>query len=255
MVYYLFFDLDGTLTNPIEGITSCIRYALEHFGVEVEDQYALKRYIGPPLNVSFSDYFEGERIAEAVAKYRERYNVLGWKENEPYPGIVDALRRLREAGFRTCMATSKPEVFARRIADLFGMTEHFDYLCGASMDGTINTKEDVIRYAMEKAGITDPEEILMIGDRFHDVEGAAVFGIPTLGVTYGFGSREELEKAGAVAVVDTVEEMERYCMDVNSRFKQMRRMTSLCLEEPAEEPCEQSCKEFSGEPCEQKGEE
>lgn len=223
VVKYLFFDLDGTLTNPVEGITNCIKYALESYGVSVEDKYALKRYIGPPLSVTFSEYFEGEQIQEAVAKYRERYNVYGWCENEPYPGIADALKRLKDAGFRVCMATSKPEVFAKRIAEHFGFAEHFHAICGASMDGKINTKEEVIRHAIETAGVEDVEEILMIGDRHHDVEGAAACGIPTLGVLYGFGDREELEKAGAVAIVSTVEEMAEYCMDVNHRYKQPRR--------------------------------
>ncbi len=222
MVYYLFFDLDGTLTNPVEGITNSIKYALESFGVAVEDKYALTRYIGPPLNVTFAEYFEGEQIAEAVAKYRERYSVYGWCENELYPGIKEALCSLRDAGFRLCMATSKPEVFARRIAEHFGIEECFAYICGASMDGRINTKEEVLRYAMETAGVTDPTEIMMVGDRYHDVEGASALGIPTLGVTYGFGSYEELAEAGAVAIVSTVEEMHDYCMDVNHCFKQKR---------------------------------
>ncbi len=222
MTKYLFFDLDGTLTNPVEGITRSIQYALESQGVEVEDRYALKRYIGPPLSVTFAEYFEGEQIAEAVAKYRERYNVYGWQENEPYAGIGEALKTLKEAGFRVCMATSKPEVFARRIAEHFGLAEHFHVICGATMDGRVNTKEEVIRYAIEAAGVEDVSEILMIGDRYHDVEGAAACGIPTLGVLYGFGEREELLQAGAIAVVESVEELLRYCMQVNRRYKQPR---------------------------------
>lgn len=206
---YVFLDLDGTISDSSEGITNCIAEALEQMGVPVEDKASLKKYIGPPLSVSFRDYFEGERVEEAIGRYRALYRVSGWKENRMYPGIPEALARLQGQGKRLVMATSKPEEFARRIAEYFGIAPYFTAICGASMDQTVNTKAEVIAYAMKTLGLTGPEDIVMVGDRHHDVEGAAEFGIATLGVTYGFGTAEELLTAGAFAVADTPEEMSR----------------------------------------------
>ncbi len=209
---YLFFDLDGTISDSSEGITKGIGGALEQMGVHMTREELL-RYIGPPLTVSFGEHFaEPEKVQEGIRIYREYYNEIGWKENTMYSGIPEALAKLKTAGKVLIMATSKPEYFAKRIADYFGITEHFDLICGATMDGRINTKAEVIAYALESYGNPEPSDCLMIGDRFYDVEGAAPFGIRTLGVTYGFGNREELVKAGAIAVVDTVEEMCEYAL-------------------------------------------
>ena len=207
MIRYIFFDLDGTLSDSSEGITKGIGGALSKMGIELGREELL-RYIGPPLTVSFGEHFsDPEEVQRGIRLYREYYNETGWKENVLYPGIPEALKKLREAGKVLLMATSKPELYAKRIADYFGITEYFHKICGATMDGTINTKSEVIRYALAGLGNPDPSEVLMIGDRFYDVEGARPFGIRTLGVTYGFGNEEELLKAGAFAVCSSPEEM------------------------------------------------
>lgn len=217
----LFFDLDGTLTDSSDGITKSIQYALREMGLECENRESLKKYIGPPLSVSFRDYFDApEDIDRAVRLYRQRYNEVGWKENRPYDGIAEALSELKKQGKKIYMATSKPEHFAKRIAEYFQLAEYFEEICGATTDGVRNTKQEVVAYALELAKIpmgsggkiADAEQVLMIGDRHHDVEGAGAFGIRTLGVTYGFGSREELLGCGAVAAVDTPEEIVRYVL-------------------------------------------
>lgn len=206
---YIFLDLDGTISDSSEGITNCLANALETMGVRVEDKNTLKKYIGPPLSVSFRDYFEGEDVERAIGLYRARYRESGWKENRMYPGIPEALAALKKGGKQIVMATSKPEEFARKIAEYFGIAPYFTAICGASLDQKINTKAEVIAYAMKTLGFSDPKEIVMVGDRYHDVEGAAEFGIATLGVTYGFGTAEELLQAGAFAVADSPEEMSR----------------------------------------------
>lgn len=208
----LLFDLDGTLTDSSEGITKSIAYALKEMNVACEDLNELKKYIGPPLSVSFRDYFEGEDITKAVKLYRLRYNEIGWKENRVYDGVIEMLASLKASGIRLIMATSKPEVFAIKIAEYFKFAEYFELLGGATTDGTRNDKHEVINYVLENTGLSNPEEILMIGDRYHDVEGAAKFGIKTLGVTYGFGTDKELLAAGAIDVVDSPEEVVNYVM-------------------------------------------
>lgn len=211
----LLFDLDGTLTDSSEGITKSIAYALKEMGVKCEDLNELKKYIGPPLSVSFADFFKGEDIGKAVGLYRVRYNEIGWKENKVYDGVIDMLASLKANGIRLIMATSKPEVFATKIADYFEFAEYFEILGGATTDGTRNDKHEVIEYVLAKANLQYPEEVLMVGDRHHDVEGAAVFGIKTLGVTYGFGTAEELLGAGAVDVVLSPEEVVKYVLSHN----------------------------------------
>ncbi len=209
MIQYLFFDLDGTLTDSSEGIYNCIEFALNRYGVTVEDRSSLRKYIGPPLTAAFSDYFTGERINDAVLAYRERYREKGWKENRVYDGIPEALKRLKDAGYVLVMATSKPETYATWIAEYFDFAKYFDYICGASFDGTVSTKAEVFRHAMDISGAKE-EAIFMIGDRYYDVKGAFEFGVKTLGVTYGFGTEKELTEAGAAAVVDTPAEVADY---------------------------------------------
>lgn len=218
----LFFDLDGTLTDSSVGITKSIRFALQNMGVECPDTEPLKKYIGPPLAASFKDYFDTpEEIDRGVKLYRQRYSEAGWKENRPYDGITQALAVLKEQGKKIYMATSKPEHSAKQIAAYFGLEPYFDAICGASDDLSRNTKQEVVAYALEVAGVpvgsdgkvNDPERILMIGDRHYDVEGAGMFGIRTLGVTYGFGSREELLGCGAAAAVDTPEEIVKFVLE------------------------------------------
>ena len=206
---YILMDLDGTLTNSKEGITKCLQYALEYFGVEVDDLSTLEKYIGPPLEQTFREGFGfGKEQAElAVEKYRERFVPIGMYENQLYAGMEDALQRLRESGKVLIVATSKPEKFAVTILRHFGIDGYFDDICGADPEKNRNKKEEVIRYALEKHELTDLSDVLMVGDRKYDIEGARECGLSCMGVLYGFGNREELEEAGAEYIAETVEDM------------------------------------------------
>lgn len=207
---YLFFDLDGTLTDPFEGITRSVAYALGHFGIEVGDRATLSPFIGPPLRESFRERY-GMSDAEAdvaVARYRTYFNTRGIFENKVYDGIPELLGRLRKAGATLVMATSKPTPFARRIAVHFGFAEHFTLICGSLPDGRRSAKAEVIRYALARLRIDDPATALMIGDRRYDIEGAAAAGMDAIGVLWGYGSREELLAAGATRLAADLRELE-----------------------------------------------
>ena len=206
---YILMDLDGTLTNSKEGITKCLQYALEYFGVQIDNLNSLEKYIGPPLEQTFREGFGfGKEQAEvAIDKYRERYVPKGMYENRLYAGMEDALQRLKESGKVLIVATSKPEKFAITILKHFGIDGYFDDICGADPSVNRNEKEEVIRYALEKHELTDLSDVLMVGDRKYDVEGARECGLSCMGVLYGFGSREELEEAGAEYIAETVEDM------------------------------------------------
>ena len=213
---YILFDLDGTVTNPEEGITKSFAYALEYMGIHVEELSELRKVIGPPLMQSFDEFyhFTHEEALVATEKYRERYQVTGWAENEVYPGIEEALRQLSEAGAKLILATSKPERFAVRIMEHFDLAKYFTMLCGADdYAKDRSTKEQVVRYAIEQNGITDIGEVIMVGDRNFDVIGAAAVGIKTIGVLYGFGDEEELSAAGAIHIVKTPQELTQYLLD------------------------------------------
>lgn len=212
---YILFDLDGTVTNPEEGITKSFAYALEHMGVHVEDRTELRKVIGPPLMQSFDEFyhFTHEQALEATAKYRERYQDIGWVENEVYDGMEETLQLLSGQGAKLILATSKPERFAVRIMEHFGLARYFTMLCGADdYAKDRSTKEQVVRYAMEQNGITDTGEVIMVGDRKYDVIGAAAVGIQTIGVLYGFGDEKELSEAGAVHLVKTPAELAEYLL-------------------------------------------
>ena len=208
---YIFLDLDGTITNPAEGITKCFEYALNHFGIKVENRAELEQFIGPPLRKSFMEGFgfEEEKADEAVVKYRERFVPTGMYENEVYEGMETALQSLKEAGKRLIVATSKPEHMAKKILAHFKLDGYFDDICGSCDDSNRNEKDEVIRYALEKHGIVDFDDVLMVGDRKFDVIGAAKCGLKCMGVLYGFGDRDELEQAGAAYIAETVEDMAR----------------------------------------------
>ena len=208
---YIFMDLDGTITDSREGITNCFEYALNHFGIEVENKAELEQFIGPPLRKSFMDgYGFDEETAElAVKKYRERFIPTGMFENVVYEGMEQALKKLKDAGKVLIVATSKPEHMAKKILAHFGLDIYFDDICGSNDDASRNEKDEVIRYALEKQGITELSEVLMVGDRKFDVIGAAKCGLKCMGVLYGFGDREELETAGAAYIAETVEDMAR----------------------------------------------
>lgn len=205
---WLLFDLDGTLTDPFEGITRSVEYALNAFGIEVKDRRVLAPFIGPPLVESLTERygFTMEDAVAAVAKYREYFAVKGLYENELFEGIPELLSDCRKAGYKISMATSKPTHYARIIAEHFDIARYFDAIHGSSLDGTRITKSSVVAEAVAEEHL-DPSRALMIGDRRHDVEGAGEHGIRTVGVLYGYGSREEHEAAGAAYIVNDLDEL------------------------------------------------
>ena len=204
----IFFDLDGTLTDSGPGIVHSVAYALRKLGVEPPEPEKLRPFIGPPLLWSFAHFygFDEAKSKEGVRLYREYFTAGGMFENSVYPGIPEAMEKLRSAGFRLAVATSKPEEFSQKIIAHFGLDEYFEAVCGASMDETRTEKAEVIRYALDSLGVS-PEESLMVGDREHDVLGAKAVGLPCLGALWGYGGREELTDAGASALAETPEEM------------------------------------------------
>ncbi len=188
------FDLDGTLTNPGVGITKSVEYALNRYGITVKDRGELYPFIGPPLVDSFMKYygFSKEKALKAVEIYREYFRKTGLYENEVYPGIPEMLNTLKEAKKTLLVASSKPEEFVLTILKHFHLSDYFDFVGGAAMDETRTKKEDVVRYVLQKAQVSDPGSAIMVGDRKFDVEGARAQGIDSMAVTYGYGSLEEL---------------------------------------------------------------
>lgn len=212
----ILFDLDGTLTDPKEGITKCVQYALAHFGIDVPDLNELMCFIGPPLIESFQMFygFSEEKAELAVKKYRERFKDIGIFENGVYDGVLELLSECKKAGKKICLATSKPEEFAVRILEKYKMAEYFDEAVGSTMDGSINAKDEVINEAFRRLGIDSDEKkakIIMVGDRKHDIIGAKKCGIESIGVLFGYAEDGELEAAGADYIVATVEELKLLC--------------------------------------------
>ena len=208
---YLLFDLDGTLTDPGLGITNSIIYSLDKFGIRVEDRTTLYPFIGPPLMESYAKYFgfDEEKGKQAVAYYREYFAVTGLFENEVYPGMAEFLDKCKKNGFKLILATSKPEHFAIQIMEHFHLDKYFDCMCGSTVDGRITTKSDVIREALRRNNITSTKNVLMIGDRQHDILGAAEFGIECASVLWGYGSKEEFEENNAKYIVKDFAELEK----------------------------------------------
>ena len=206
----LLLDLDGTLTDPQPGIVSSLRHALVQLGVEVPGDALLARCIGPPLEETFSrllDVPRGDpRVTRAITHYRERFDRVGWRENAVLPGIPEFLAAAGARGLRRVVATSKPTVFAQRIARHFGFALELEGIYGAELDGRRTAKHEVIAHALRAEGVR-AQHAVMVGDRRHDVEGAARHGIPTVGVTFGFGTRGELEQAGAAWICDAPDEI------------------------------------------------
>jgi phosphoglycolate phosphatase len=201
----LLFDLDGTLTDSTEGIVKCLEYALERMGYDIPED--TNKFLGPPLYTSFAEFcgMNEEQVNEAVRIFRERYSTVGLFENRVYDGVPEMLKRLRDGGKRIMVATSKPEVYAVRIFDRFGLSPFFEIVGGANINGTRNNKDEVIEYVLEKAGISDKSRVLMIGDRRQDVLGAHKTGLKCMGILWGFGSVEELTEAGADYIAETPE--------------------------------------------------
>jgi len=203
----IFFDLDGTLTNPEEGILNSIQYAADYYGVPTV-RADLRKYIGPPLRDSFIELLgcDEEKAEEAVAKYREYFSPKGLYENEIYPGVRQTLEKLKDMGYVLCTASSKPQKFVDTILEHFDIKKYFDFVGGATMDGRISRKEDVINEVLSKTGFL-PEQVLMVGDRKFDLEGAAEFGMDAVGVLYGFGSREELSACRNIGLFERIDQL------------------------------------------------
>ena len=201
------FDLDGTITDSGTGIINSIRYALEKYGLPVPEEKVLRTFIGPPLKEQFQAVcgLNEEESARMVDAYREYYTEKGIFEKSVYSGVPEMLERLKESGARILMATAKPEKFAKRIAEHFDFAKYFEFIGGACMDGRRTDKYDVIEYVLDSCGISEEEkkDAVMIGDRSHDMIGAAKAGLHSLGVLYGYGSREELASAGAAMTAET----------------------------------------------------
>ena len=208
----ILFDLDGTLTDPAEGITKAVEAALNHYSIAVEDRSTLHKFIGPPLDESFPEFygFDAARTAEATEVFRAYFDRQGWRENIPYPGVEDMLRDLRAAGKRLLVATSKPEVFALRIMEHFGLARYFDHICGAPMDNQEGAKKAaVIRDALRRAGVEDLSTAVMVGDRRHDIDGARQAGLEAVGVLWGYGDLQELEASHPVHIVENFDGLKR----------------------------------------------
>ena len=208
----ILFDLDGTLTDPAEGITKAVEVALNHYGITVEDRSTLNKFIGPPLDESFPEFygFDDEQVREATAVFREYFGRRGWAENIPYPGIDKLLGDLKAAGKKLIVATSKPEEFAVRIMEHFNLAQYMDVIAGASTDNQEGAKKaNVIRDALRRAGVEDLSRAVMVGDRRHDVAGGHQVGLKVIGVLYGYGDRPEHEAAGADYVVEDISSLEK----------------------------------------------
>ena len=207
----ILFDLDGTLTDSAPGITACVQYALEKMGKPEENAEALRCFVGPPLKDQFMSYagFTEEEATEAVRYYRERYTKSGMYENSLYPGVEELLAFLKDRGCVLAVASSKPEQFVRQILEHFHLTGYFREIVGAGMDEKRTTKAEVIEEALKRLDMTSSrQDVVMVGDRSYDIIGAHECGIQCIGVGYGYGSMEELIKAGVTYVADSVEELE-----------------------------------------------
>ena len=224
---YLLFDLDGTLTDPKEGITKSVQYALQFFGIEEPDLEKLTPFIGPPLKGSFMEFygFSEEQAEKAVEKYREWFTPKGIFQNKVYEGIPQMLGTLRENGKVLAVASSKPQEFVEKILEHFSIRKYFSVVVGSCMDGTRVEKEEVIEEALRQLEAAAEDEkaaaalqdfavsgTVMIGDRKFDIEGGKAHGLVTVGVSFGYAGEGELEGAGADYIVGTAEELEQVLM-------------------------------------------
>ena len=204
---HILFDLDGTLTDSGPGIMNGFEYSLGKMGVEYPGRDYLKQFVGPPLGDSFEKTlgFSPEDAAKGIAFYREYYAEKGVYENDVYPGIPELLEKLKESGKKLIVATTKAELMANVVMDHFGLRKYFDLMV-ASNNTDRKNKIDVLNYAIENGGV-DRERAVMVGDRFYDITGAVHFGMTSVGVLYGYGSRQELEEAGASHIAESVEDL------------------------------------------------
>lgn len=216
MFEYILFDLDGTLTDPKLGITSSVQYALRALGIEEPSLDKLEVFIGPPLTDSFREFYglEGERLAMAIDKYRERFATQGIFENEIYPGIPQMLADLKAKDKILAIASSKPTLFVEQILEHFEIRKYFDHVVGSNMDGTRGTKEEVVEETLrqmltvEMTPAQKRDAVAMVGDRKFDIEGARAHGITSVGVLFGYAPEGELEEAGADYIVNSVRSLQ-----------------------------------------------
>lgn len=202
----ILFDLDGTLTDSGEGIINSVIPALEHYGIAIPPREELRVFVGPPLHDTFLRFgVPADQLENATKIYRSRYIPIGKFENAPYPGIPELLETLKSQGHKLFVATSKPEPMAVEILEHFDLAQYFDRICGASMDTSRSSKEAVIAYPLEQNG--SAENMVMVGDTKYDVIGAKAHGIPTIGVSWGYGEIDEMLEAGAAAIAHTTQEL------------------------------------------------
>ena len=206
MARSILFDLDGTITDSGDGIINCAIYALEHFGLPIPDRQELRVFVGPPLRDTFFQFgVPQDRLDEAVEVYRQRYIPIGKYENHPYEGVEKLLSDLKKQGHRLYIATSKPEEMSIDILNHFGLAHYFDLIAGATLDGSRDEKSQVIAYLLQQIGSLD--DAIMVGDTAFDIIGAKAHGIPGIGVSWGYGKIEDMEAAGAIAIVYTMDEL------------------------------------------------
>ncbi|MBV4428191.1 HAD family hydrolase [Clostridium tyrobutyricum] len=203
---YVLFDLDGTLTDSKEGITKSVQYSLKKYGIIVNDLDLLEKFIGPPLKESFIKYYKFDELksVQAVEYYREYFKKYGIFENKVYENVEVLLAKLKKSGFNLIIATSKPTVFARRIIKYFNLYAYFDDIVGSNMDGTRSIKGEVIKYILDKYNIVNHGEVVMVGDRKHDIVGARENNINCIAVSYGYGSIEELRTSGPKYIAENL---------------------------------------------------
>lgn len=213
------FDLDGTLTEPSEGINNSVAYALEKFGISVEDKTELNKFIGPPLLDSFEKFygFSHDKAMLAIDYYREYFADRGIFENVVYDGIVEMLIKLENDGYRLAVATSKPEAFAKRILDKFELSQYFEFIGGSNMDSTRSKKVDVIAHTLQNCKITDLSKAIMVGDKEHDIIGAKAVGIDSIGVLYGYGTIKELKVAKANYIAKAPSDVYKTIKSINDK--------------------------------------
>ncbi|TQR19636.1 HAD family hydrolase [Psychrobacillus vulpis] len=205
----ILFDLDGTLSDPKVGITKSVQYALGKMGMAEPNLESLNCFIGPPLQVSFEEYydFDKEQTKKAIQYYRQRFKEKGMFENDVYEGIPLLLNSLKKLSYKLVVATSKPTVFAKEILEYFHIENYFELVIGSNLDGTRSAKTEIIQYILDTYEEYEKEDFIMIGDRKHDIIGANNTGIDSIGVTYGYGSMEELQDANATWIVKNVDEL------------------------------------------------
>ncbi len=213
---FILFDLDGTLTDSGPGILNCLEYALEDQGIPIPERDQMRTYLGPPLAVTFGEVFgmNDQQISQAIDKYRERYHDIGLFENSVYEGVPELLAELQAAGIRMATATSKPEYSATRILQHFELDQYFEFIGAAALDGTRDSKSLVIKHTLDNTN-TNPtsHNMIMIGDRRHDVHGAREHGIETIGVLWGYGDADELTSAGVTDLATNTENLKNLLID------------------------------------------